>query len=67
MGDGLKRAVAAARATMAEPKISERPTKACKHGEEDHIITGMGLIQCIAGRCLCSRRIGESHDKGLYA
>lgn len=66
MGDGLKRAVAAAKATRAKPKLPERPTKACKHGEESHIITGMGLIQCIASRCDCSRRIGEPHDKGLY-
>ena len=45
---------------------NERRTKACPHGDERHIITGMGLIQCIAPRCMCSRAIGESHDLGLY-
>lgn len=67
MGEGLKRAIAAAKALRAKPKDPDRRTKACKHGEEDHIVTGMGLIQCIASRCLCSRAIGQPHEKGLYA
>lgn len=67
MGDGLKRALAAAKATRMKPKEPGRATKACKHGEASHIATKMGLIQCIAGSCLCSRPIGEPHEKGIYA
>ena len=50
-------------------KPKKRPTKACAHGTAHHAVrvsVAGGVIQCEAKGCLCSRRIGEPHTKGLY-